>query len=118
MRDSISSHQFVEDDEVKENGVRKDDEHYRDSYSWFDPEEGDYARVLEIINEFLPVKEMAGRLIGVSVLRQFDSLKTRKRTISWPPYSRNVQSCRKLVNAMKKRRVQRCEKVRARQMRK
>jgi hypothetical protein len=36
-----------------------------------DPEEGDYARVLEIINEFLPVRELAGRLIGVPVLRQF-----------------------------------------------
>src|ERR1051326_6935968 len=36
-----------------------------------DPEEGDYARVLEVINEFLPVRELAGRLIGVPVLRQF-----------------------------------------------
>jgi len=36
-----------------------------------DPEEGDYARMLEVINEFLPVKEMAGRLIGVPVLRQY-----------------------------------------------
>ncbi len=61
-----------EEDEVQENGVLKNDEpQYRDSYSWIDPEEGDYARVLEVINEFLPVKEMAGRLIGVPVLRQF-----------------------------------------------
>jgi hypothetical protein len=27
--------------------------------------------VLQVINEFLPVKEMAGRIIGVSVLKQF-----------------------------------------------
>ena len=28
-------------------------------------------RELEVINEFLPVKELADRLIGASVLRQF-----------------------------------------------
>jgi len=44
---------------------------YRDSFSEIDPDEGDHARVLQIINEFLPVKEFAGRLIGVAVLKQF-----------------------------------------------
>ena len=44
---------------------------YRDSFSEIDPEDGDYARVLQVINEFLPVTELAGRLIGVPVLRQF-----------------------------------------------
>jgi hypothetical protein len=44
---------------------------YRDSYSEIDPDEGDHARVLQVINEFLPVKEFAGRLIGVAVLKQF-----------------------------------------------
>jgi hypothetical protein len=44
---------------------------YRDSFSEIDPEDGDYARVLQLINEFLPVNELAGRLIGVPVLRQF-----------------------------------------------
>jgi len=44
---------------------------YRDSYSEIDPEEADYIRVLQLINEFLPVKELAGRLIGLPVLRQF-----------------------------------------------
>jgi len=44
---------------------------YRDSFSEIDPEDGDYARVLQVINEFLPVSELAGRLIGVPVLRQF-----------------------------------------------
>jgi hypothetical protein len=39
--------------------------------SGFDPEEGDYARVLELINEFLPVRELAGRLIELPVLKQF-----------------------------------------------
>src|SRR5438045_9115829 len=60
-----------EDDEVQENGVWKNDEpQYRDSYSAIDPDEGDYARVVQLINEFLPVKEMAGRLIGVPVRQQ------------------------------------------------
>ncbi len=39
--------------------------------SGFDPEEGDYARALELINEYLPVRELAGRLIEVPVLKQF-----------------------------------------------
>ena len=44
---------------------------YKDSYSSIDPEDADYARVLEHINEFLPVTEFAGRVINVSVLREF-----------------------------------------------
>lgn len=44
---------------------------YKDSYSSIDPEDADYARVLEHINEFLPVAEFAGRIINVSVLREF-----------------------------------------------
>src|SRR3989442_9523627 len=68
-----------EEDEVQENGVWKDDEpQYRDSYSAIDPDEGDYARVLQLINEFLPVKEMAGRLVGVPVLRQFGLVENEK----------------------------------------
>lgn len=40
--------------------------------------EGDYARVLQLINEFLPVKELAGRLIEVPVLRQFGLVENEK----------------------------------------
>jgi hypothetical protein len=47
---------------------------YKDSYSSIDPEDADYARVLEHINEFLPVSEFAGRVINVSVLREFGLL--------------------------------------------
>jgi hypothetical protein len=36
-----------------------------------DMEEEDYIRVLHAINEFLPVKELAGRPVEVSVLREF-----------------------------------------------
>src|SRR5687767_1599146 len=68
---------WSEEDEVQENGG-SDELPYRDSYSAVDPEEGDYARVLELINEFLPVKEMAGRLIGVPVLRQFGLIENEK----------------------------------------
>src|SRR5689334_9885479 len=70
---------WSEDDEVLVNGAWKDEEPtYRDSYSTIDPDEGDYARVLQIINEYLPVKEMAGRLIGVPVLRQFGLVENEK----------------------------------------
>lgn len=46
--------------------------------SEIDPEESDYARVLKVINEFLPVKELAGRPIYVPVLRQFGLVENEK----------------------------------------
>ena len=49
-----------------------------DSSSDIEPEEGDYAKVLQAINEFLPVKELAGRLIHVPVLRQFGLVENEK----------------------------------------
>jgi hypothetical protein len=108
-----------EDDEVKENGVLKDDEPYRDSYSWFDPEEGDYARVLELINEFLPVKEMAGRLIGLTVLRQFGLIENEKvDNFLATVFSKTQEPSESSLNAMEKRGVRRRQKARARQIRK
>lgn len=44
---------------------------YKDSYSCVDPEDADYARVLECISEFLPVHEFSGRIVTVQVLRDF-----------------------------------------------
>jgi len=44
---------------------------YRDSDSCLDPEDADHGRVLECINEFLPVREFAGRIVSVAVLREF-----------------------------------------------
>jgi hypothetical protein len=67
-----------EDDEPERNEVWKDEPKFCDSFSEVDPEEGDYARVLQCINEFLPVKELAGRLIGVPVLRQFGLVENEK----------------------------------------
>jgi hypothetical protein len=36
-----------------------------------DMEKDDYVRVLQAINEFLPVKELAGRPVEMSVLKEF-----------------------------------------------
>jgi hypothetical protein len=44
---------------------------YCDSFSEIDPDDYDYARVLQVIDEFLPVKELAGSIIRVPVLKQF-----------------------------------------------
>lgn len=49
----------------------EDDTKYIDSYSEVDPEEADHAKVLQHINEFLPVKELVGRVIELPTLRQF-----------------------------------------------
>jgi len=43
--------------------------------------------VLQLINEFLPVRELAGRLIGVPVLRQFGLVESERVDISWPQLS-------------------------------
>ncbi len=68
-----------EDAEAEPTEPWMDDEpKYCDSFSENDPEEGDYARVLQLINEYLPVHELAGRLLGVPVLRQFGLVENDK----------------------------------------
>ena len=52
-------------------GLGEAEQKYEDSYSSVDPEDADYARVLQLINEFLPVNEFAGRVVNVAVLRDF-----------------------------------------------
>ena len=92
---------------------------YRDSYSWFDPDEGDYARVLNLINQFLPVKEMVGRLIGVQVLRQFGLIENEKvDSLLAAAFSKSPEPAKRPLTATNQQRVQRREKTRARQMRK
>ncbi len=49
----------------------ENDLQYVDSYSEADPEEASHAQVLHYINEFLPVRELAGRIVDVRTLRQF-----------------------------------------------
>ena len=61
-----------EDAEAQSDSTWKSaEDDYSDSEHEVDPEEGDYATVLQGINEFLPVKELVGRLIGLPVLKQF-----------------------------------------------
>jgi hypothetical protein len=52
-------------------GLGEAEQKYKDSYSSVDPEDADYLRVLQLIDEFLPVKEFAGRVVSVGVLRDF-----------------------------------------------
>src|ERR1043166_3127704 len=106
------------DDEVQENGGwKKDEPQYRDSYSVLDPDEGDYARVLQVINEFLPVKEMAGRLIGAPVLRQFGLIENEKvDSFLATVFSKSPEPVERRLNA-DQHGVRRRGKTRARQMR-
>jgi hypothetical protein len=109
-----------EDDVVQENGAWVEDEpKYRDSYSAIDPDEGDYARVLQIINEFLPVKEMAGRLIGTPVLRQFGLIENEKvDSFLATVFSKSPEPDKSSLNGVDQNRVQRRQKARVRQIRK
>src|SRR5438093_5174023 len=109
-----------EDDEVPVNGAWKGEEPaYRDSYSTIDPDEGDYARVLQIINEYLPVKEMAGRLIGVPVLRQFGLIENEKvDNFLATVFAKSLETTEHSLNTTAQHRIQRREKARARQFRK
>jgi hypothetical protein len=52
-------------------GLGKAEPKYKDSYTSIDPEDAHHERVLELIDEFLPVKEFAGRIVTVKVLREF-----------------------------------------------
>jgi hypothetical protein len=68
-----------EPEEPETSKLWKDEEpNIWDSSSEIEPEEGDYARVLQLIDEFLPVKELAGRLVEVPVLRQFGLVENKK----------------------------------------
>ena len=61
---------FIADDARTPNWKDFCDEH--------DMEEEDYVRVLQAMNEFLPVKELAGRPIEVTVLREFGLVDNEK----------------------------------------
>ncbi len=67
-----------EEDEVKPQDKWNAEPEFCDSFSEIDPEEGDHACVLKRINEFLPVKELVGRLIETPVLRQFGLVENEK----------------------------------------
>ena len=75
--------------------------------------------MLQIINEFLPVKEMAGRLIGVPVLRQFGLIENEKvDNFLATVFSKSPEPSELTLNATHQRRVQQREKARPQQLRK
>jgi hypothetical protein len=106
------------EDEVKENGVKDDEPAYRDSYSTVDPDEGDYARVLQLINEYLPVKEMAGKVIVAPVLRQFGLIENEKvDSFLATIFSKDPGPAEGSLKAKDQLLGQRSEKIRIRQIR-
>ena len=52
-------------------GLGAADSKYKDSYSSIDPEDADYTRVLKLMDEFLPVRQFAGRIVNVNMLLEF-----------------------------------------------
>jgi hypothetical protein len=74
-------------------GLGDAEQTYKDSYSSIDPEDADYARVLELINEFLPVNEFAGRVVNLSVLRDFGLVENdRIDTVLAAAFSKNERA--------------------------
>jgi hypothetical protein len=67
-----------EKDDEQKTEAWKDEPSFRDLFSDTDPEEADYARVLQLINEYLPVSELTGRFIDVGALRQFGLIENEK----------------------------------------
>lgn len=67
-----------DDDEDKGNSWKHADGKVSASAAETDPEKADYAKVLQLSNEFLPVNELAGRMIEVPVLRQFGLVENEK----------------------------------------
>lgn len=68
----------VSNDDAADEAGSGDEPEYADTYSETDPEELDYARMLQVINEFLPVKELIGRVVEVPLLRQFGLVDNEK----------------------------------------
>jgi len=68
----------VSDDDEDEKAWKEGDLKYSGSDFEIDPEEVDYAKALQLINEFLPVKELAGKAIELPVLRQFGLVENAK----------------------------------------
>ena len=66
------------DEADKEEAWKANGPNYTDSFSETDPEDADYVKVLQLINEFLPVRELAGQVINLPVLRQFGLVENEK----------------------------------------
>ena len=83
-----------------------------DSDSEMDTEEIAYAKVLQLINEFLPVKELAGKAIELPVLRQFGLVENEKLdSFLAIAFGRDQRSGESLVIEAKQKRVRAKPKV-------
>jgi hypothetical protein len=68
-----------------------------------DMKEDDYVRVLQAINEFLPVKELAGYPVETSVLKQFGLIDNQKvDALLATAFRREKERCEKQRPAVKK----------------
>ena len=67
-----------DDDATAEKTWKEGDLKYSEPDSEVDTEEIAHAKVLQMINEFLPVKELAGKAIELPVLRQFGLVENEK----------------------------------------
>ena len=74
-------------------GLGQAESKYKDSYSSVDPENADYARVLKLINEFLPVRQFAGRIVSVNMLREFGLVENQRvGTLPAAAFSKSQQA--------------------------
>jgi len=97
--------------DLPEDDGEKSSDAWKDTDSEIDPEEGDYARMLELINEFLPVKELTGRLIEVPVLRQFGLIENEKADHFLATVFARKQERRELFNRSEEKRIRRKTEV-------
>ena len=75
----------------------------RSSFHDEDMEEEDYIRVLQAINEFLPVRELAGRPVEVSVLKEFGLVDNEKAdSLLATAFGRGKERPEKLQTSSKK----------------
>ena len=102
-----------DDDEISENEIWPVTKpKYADSFSEIDPEEADYLQVLEVINEFLPVKELVGRPVDVPMLRQFCLVENEKLDqFLATAFGKPQKSAVGTLNESKKKRVRAKSKV-------
>lgn len=66
------------DETEGEDNWKHADNKNRDDSSEVDPEEHDYSRVMKCIDEYLPVKELAGHIIDTPTLRQFGLIESER----------------------------------------
>ncbi len=93
-------------DATAEKTWKEGDLKYTESDSEMDPEEIAHAKVLQLINEFLPVKELAGKAIELPVLRQFGLVENEKLdSFLAIAFGRNQQGEEGLATGPKQKRV-------------